>query len=307
MKDGAPKITAKEEELGPGGNDITRVAGRSLVGSLNNGQLMFSTVSGFRDNHSQGAKFETVVEWLKGVGVKDAVNFDGGASVNMIIGNLNVSDGPGSVTDEKAVATALLVKDDRPKLYPASASWSMPQTTLTADGKSGFELSISFSTPSGSAVPDGTPVRFFATGVRLDPPTAKTAGGKVKARVYSVRRPGKAVLTAVCGPVSTSKALTLNGGDTKRVLVKLLDRKKVKEGTQQLLRVNAKVALTDAWGNPVANDEITVEVDGSQPYPFKTDDRGLATLEVDTQLSGGTVKVNHASAGSVPLKIDPLP
>lgn len=306
MKDGAPKITAKEEELGPGGNDITRVAGRSLVGSLDNGQLMFSTVTGFRDNHSQGAKFESVVDWLKGIGVKDAVNFDGGASVNMIIGNLNVSDGPGSVTDEKAVATALLVKDDRPKLYPASATWSLPQTTLTADGKSGFEFSMSFATPTGGAVPDGTPVRFFATGVRLDPPTVKTAGGKVKARVLSVRRPGKAVLTAVCGPVSSSKSLNLNGGDTKRVLVKLLDRKKVKDGTSELLRVNAKVALTDAWGNPVANDEITVEVDGSQPYPFKTDDRGLATLEVDTQLSGGTIKVNHASAGSVPLKIDPL-
>lgn len=307
MKDGAPKITAKEEELGPGGNDITRVAGRSLVGALDNGQLMFSTVSGFRDNHSQGARFETVVDWLKSLGVRDAVNFDGGASVNMIIGDWNVSDGPGCVTTEKPVATALLLKDDRPKLYPASASWALEKTSLVADGKSANDVTVSFQTPSGSAVPDGTPVRFFCHGVRMEPATAKTAGGKVKARVISVRRPGNAELTAVCGPVSTSKSLTLSAGETQRVLVKLLDRKKVKEGTQELLRVNAKVALTDAWGNPVANDEITVEVDGSEPYPFRTDERGLSTLEVDTALSGGSLKVNHAKAGTVPLTIEPLP
>lgn len=307
MKDGAPKITAKEEELGPGGNDITRVAGRSLVGALDNGQLLFSTVTGFRDNHSQGAKFETVVDWLKDLGVRDAVNFDGGASVNMVIGNLNVSDGPGCVTQEKAVATALLVKDDRPKLYPASASWALAQPGLTADGKSSTEVTVSFATPSGVAVPDGTPVRFFSHGARIEPPTAKTAGGKVKAKVISVRRPGTAELTAVCGPVTSAKSLTLKAGETQRVLVKLLDRKKVKQGAQELLRVNAKVALTDAWGNPVANDEITVEVDGSEPYPFRTDERGLSTLEVDTALSGGSIKVNHASAGSVPLTIAPLP
>jgi exopolysaccharide biosynthesis protein len=307
MKDGAPKITAKEEELGPGGNDITRVAGRSLVGSLNNGHLMFSTVTGFRDNHSQGAKFEPMVDWLKGLGVKDAVNYDGGASVNMVIGEHIVSDGPGCVTGEKPVATALLVKDDRPKLYPSSAAWLLSQTTMVADGKSTADALVSFKTPSGAPVPDGTPVRFFAHGVRLDPATAKTAAGQVKVRLGSVRRPGSAKVTAVCGPVSAPATLNLQGGETTRVVVKLLERKKTKVDKQDLLRVNAKVALTDSWGNPVANDEFTVEVDGSKPYPFRSDERGMSNLEVDTALTGGNIIVKHGKAGSVPLKIEPLP
>jgi exopolysaccharide biosynthesis protein len=307
IKDGAPRITAKEEELGPGGNDITRVAGRSLVGLLNNGQLMFSTVSGFRDNHSQGAKFEPVVDWLKGLGVKDAVNYDGGASVNMVIGEHIVSDGPGCVTGEKPVATALLLKDERPKLYPSEASWALSQTSLVADGESKGQATVTFKTASGAPVPDGTPVRFFAQGLSLTPASAKTSGGQVQVQLQSVRRPGVARVTAVCGPVSSSRELNLQAGPTARITVKLLDRKKASVEKQELLRVNAKVALTDAWGNPVADDEFTVEVDGSKPYPFRSDERGLSNLEVDTALSGGEIVVSHPKAGAVPLRIEPLP
>jgi exopolysaccharide biosynthesis protein len=301
MKNGAPKITAKEEELGPGGNDITRVAARSLVAHLNNGQLMFSTVTGFRDNHSQGIKFEPLVEWLQSLGARDAVNYDGGASVDMVIGDHIVSDGPGNVTAEKPVATALLIKDSRAKLYPSSASWTLSGDTMTADGKSTLEA------PSGQPVPDGTPVRLFAHGVSLEPASAKTSGGQVKVTLTSVRRPGRAKVTAVCGPVTTVRELTLKGGTTSRVQVKLLERKKTKVGQQEVLRVNAKVALTDDWGNSVANDEFTVEVDGSQGYPFRTDERGMSNLEIDTALSGGELVVRHPSAPSVPLKITPLP
>lgn len=308
MKDGAPKITAKEEQLGPGGNDITRVAARSLVATLNNGLLMLSTITGFRDNHSQGAKFETTVGWLQKLGVKDAVNFDGGASVDMVIGEHIVSDGPGNVTKEKPVATAVLVKDSRERLYPSSASWTMSANSLQADGKSTADVIVTFATASGAPVPDGTPVRFFSHGVALSPATAKTSGGQVKARLTSVRRPGAAKLAVMCGPVTSTKEFSLRGGQAQRVLVKLLDRKKTKvPDNRELLRVNAKVALTDAWGNPVPNEDFTVSVDGSQPFPFRTDERGMSNLEVDTALSGGSLTVSHPQAGTVPLNIPALP
>lgn len=307
MKDGAPKITAKEEELGPGGNDITRVAGRSLVASLSNGQLVFATVAGFRDNHSQGAKFEPTVEWLKSLGAKDAVNFDGGASVNMVVGDIVVSDGPGVANSEKAVATALLVKDDRPKLYPANSKWALSQATMLADGKSTTDATVTFTTPSGGLVPDGTPVRFFASGARVEPATAKTVGGQARVKLISVRRVGNVKVTADCGPVRTSKELQLRAGDADRVVVKLLERKKAKSNNVEVLRVNAKVAMTDPWGNPVAGEQFTVSVDGSDAYPFRTDGNGLSNLEVDTALSGGKIMVVHPKAGSVPLEIAPLP
>ncbi len=307
MKDGAPKITAKEEELGPGGNDITRVAGRSLVASLSNGQLIFGTVAGFRDNHSQGAKFEPTVEWLKSLGAKDAVNFDGGASVNMVIGDIVVSDGPGVANAEKAVATALLVKDDRPKLYPANSKWAVAQPTMLADGKSTSFATATFTTPSGGLVPDGTPVRFFASGAAIEPATAKTVGGQARVKVTSVRRVGSGRLIANCGPVTTSTELRFTAGEANRVMVRLLDRKKAKSNNVDVLRVNAKVALTDPWGNPVAGEQFTVSVDGSEAYPFRTDGNGLSTLEVDTALSGGQIMVVHPKGGSVPLVIAPLP
>ena len=307
MKDGAPKITATEEQLGPGGNDITRVAARSLVATLNNGQMMLSTVTGFRDNHSQGAKFEPTVQWLQKVGAKDAVNFDGGASVDMVIGEHIVSDGPGNVTKEKPVATAVLVKDNRERLYPSSVSWTMPTTSLPADGKTSTDITISFKTASGAPVPDGTPVRLFSHGALVTPGSAKTSGGQVKAKLTSARRVGPGKVTVMCGPVTSSKEFSLRGGEAKRAIVKLLERKKAKAGTKDVLRVNAKVALTDSWGNPVGNENFTVSVDGSQAYPFRTDERGMSNLEVDTALSGGTVTVSHPQAGNVPLNIPALP
>lgn len=308
MKDGSPKITAKEEELGPGGNDITRVAARSLVAQTKSGDLVFSTVTGFRDNHSQGAKFESVVDWLRGLGVKDAVNFDGGASVDMVIGEHIVSDGPGNSTKEKPVATALLVKDTREKLYPSKVDWVISQTTLRADGKSSADALVTLKTDGGAVVADGTPVRFFAHGLMVEPAETKTSKGQAKVRLTSIRSPGASRLTLTSGPLTSRKDLTLQGGDPERLQVKLLGRKKTKaEGVGELQRVNVKVQLTDPWGNPVANELFQVSVDGTQAYPFRTDTRGMSNLEVDTALAGGTVTVMHPKAGDVPVKVGPLP
>ncbi len=308
IKDGSAKITAKEEELGPGGNDITRVAARSLVGQTKSGDLVFSTVTGFRDNHSQGAKFEPVVDWLRGLGVKDAVNFDGGASVDMVIGDHIVSDGPGNSTKEKPVATALLVKDSREKLYPSKADWVLSQTALKADGKSSADALITLKTESGGLVADGTPVRFFAHGLVIEPAEAKTSKGQVKVRLTSIRSPGTSRLSVLSGPLSSYKDVTLQGGEPKRLQVELLGRKKTKvEGIGELQRVNMKVQLTDPWGNPVANEVFQVAVNGTQAYPFRTDTRGMSSLEVETALAGGTILVTHPKAGDTPVKIDPLP
>lgn len=307
LKDGAPRITAKEEELGPGGNDITRVAGRSLVGALGDGRLLFSTVSGFRDNHSQGSKFEPLVDWLLSLGVRDAVNFDGGASVNMVIGEHIVSDGPGCVTGEKPVATALLLLDRRERLYPAAATWNLSQTALPADGQSSVEASLRLTKPDGGLVPDGTLVRLFGHGVTVQPAQARTQGGQVTFRLTSVRRPGAARVTATCGPLTTRRELTLQGGEASRIQVQLLGRRKEKVGSQEVLRVQAKVGLTDRWGNPVAQDGFTVELDGSAPYRFQSDERGLAVLELDTALTGGQLTVRHPKAPAVVLPVGPIP
>lgn len=306
IKDGQTKITSKEEELGPGGNDITRLAARSLAALLNNGKLMLATITGYRDNHSQGAKFEATTEWLKSTGAQQAVNFDGGASVDMVIDSLIVSDGPASTTAEKPVGTAVLVKDDRPRLYPKSYSWADGQTTLTADGESSFEIALSFQNASGSKVADGTPVRFFAYGVQIAPGQGIITNGKATAKVISVRRTGSAKIIAECGPLTATKLISLRGGEANRIQAKILSQKALKgTGDKKTLRTNIRVALTDLFGNPVANDEFSLSLDGGEGLTFKTDSRGLSNLEVDTALEGGTASIAHPKAGTISLKIEP--
>lgn len=306
LKNGKAKITAKLEELGPGGNDITRVAGRTVVGITKKGRLLFGTVSGFKDNHSQGAKFEPVVSWLKSVGVKEAVNFDGGASVDMVVGRHIVSDGPGNATREKPVATAILIKDSRERLYPSEASWSLESRTLPADGKTIKTVKVKLTTPEGKPVPDGTEVRFFAHNLRVKPALAKTSGGKVEVKVRSSRLPGKAKLTLEAGPMKEDQEFRLRGGKAKRLQLVQGSKETIttEEGKMQMVKV--KIQLTDQWGNPVQKAPLEVIIDGSEPYPFRTDQLGMMVLDVQAYPEGGLLKVSNPDAGTVSHQIGAL-
>lgn len=306
LKNGKAKITAKLEELGPGGNDITRVAGRTMVGITNKGKLLFGTVSGFRDNHSQGAKFEPVVSWLKSLGVKEAVNFDGGASVDMVIGSHIVSDGPGNATKEKPVATAILVKDSREKLYPSQASWTVESQTLPADGKTIKKVKVAISNPQGKPVPDGTPVRFFAHNFWVKPATAKTENGIVEVAVKASRHPGKAKLTLEAGPLRERKEFRLKAGPPSRLQVVRGAKKVISTDEGKMQSVSVKTQVTDSWGNPIKNTTVEVVIDGSEPYPFRTDSQGMSVVDVLTYPDGGVLKISHPEAGSVTTQITPL-
>lgn len=307
IKDGRTHITSKEEELGPGGNDITRVAARSLVASLQNGQLMLATITGFRDNHSQGAKFEATADWLTSLGAQHAVNFDGGASVDMVIGDHIVSDGPASTTSEKPVATAILIKDDRERLYPNRGSWSLPTSRLKADGTSRLQAILSFQTAQGTPVIDGTPVTIFAHGVQVQPTQATTQNGQVTVDISSIRKPGQARIDAECGPITTTARLTLDGGPAIKILTRVLARKpiKTKDG-QELLRSTVRIALVDTWGNPVAKNNVLTTIDGALEQSRLTDTGGLATIDVQGPLTGSELVVSHPTAGQVRLPIPAL-
>lgn len=304
IKAGKTKITADLEELGPKGNDITRVAARTVVGLNEAGKLMFATVTGYRDNHREGTKFGPLVGWLKRLKVKEAVNFDGGASVNMVIGSHIVSDGPANKTKEKPVATALLVKDKRKKLYPHKARWKVERKILPADGASTSSVEVSLTTPSGAPVPDGTPVRFFCSGAMTEPSVTESENGRVRTEVKSVRRPGKAKLTLLAGPLTEHKTLTLRGGETRAMMVAQLDAQASEEEDFQEVRL--RVQATDEWGNGVKRERFTCSVDGGEPIDFKTDGIGLMDLDVELPLKGGSFKVSHPNCQDVTHHIPPL-
>ena len=303
VKDGLAKITADLEELGPKGNDITRVAARTLVGLTKQGELVFCTVTGYRDNHSEGTKFGPLVGWLKTLGVTEAVNFDGGASVDMVVGSHIVSDGPANTTKEKPVATALLVKDKRAKTYPESARINLTKNRLPADGKSEASLQVQLTDPSGKPVPDGTEVRVFSKGVAVAPSLTKTKGGKAEVDVKSVRRPGKGHITVMAGPLVESESVSLVAGDASKLHLAETGAKPLEETMQT---VTIKVQTVDQWGNPVSRERLDCSVDDSEVVAFRTDKMGMMAVDVELPLSGGKFVVSHDKAGRIEHRIGPL-
>lgn len=302
LQNGLAKITADLEELGPKGNDITRVAARTVVGLTSDEKLLFATVTGYHDNHRQGIQFGPLVGWLKSLGVKEAVNFDGGASVDMVIGGQIVSDGPANRSKEKPVATALLVKDRRAKLSCQRAEWSFSQQSLPADGKSESVLEVSLTTADGSPVADGTPVHFFARNIMVDPADVVSKGGKARTVVRSVRNPGKAVLSLVAGPVTEHKGYSLHEGEVSRVMVAQTQAREVEdaEGTQ---RATLKVQTLDQWGNAVSGIPFECALDGGPKAEFRTQENGVMALEVDLPSTGGVFSVYHPTGDvNFPIK-----
>lgn len=308
MQDGVARITADLEELGRKGNDITRVAARTAVGQTHSGQLLFATVSGYHDNHREGVQFEPLVEWLKELGVKNAVNYDGGASVDMVIGSHIVSDGPANTTQEKPVATALLVKDSRPTLFPEKVEWQIANSTMPADGKSTQEISVRLQKASGEAVPDGTEVRFFGYGMQVEPALTKTSGGVARTTVRSARNSGKARLSVFAGPLSDRQEITMVPGELERfMIVESSAKKNTKKPNTQT--VTLKVLATDAWGNSLPSVPFETTIDGAAGPDLVTDAGGVTTLEVDLPNTGGEFTIQHQRAKAThrvaPLTISP--
>lgn len=304
MQDGLAKITSDLEELGPKGNDITRLAARTVVGLNREGKLLFATVTGYRDNHREGLQFGPLVNWLKGENVVEAVNFDGGASVDMVIGDHIVSDGPGNRTKEKPVATALLLKDQRERMDCQQATWNFEQTWLPADGTSECALDLALLTASGKPVADGTPVRLMARGVVVEPSVGKTEGGRFRTTVRSVINPGQGVLTLMVGPLTEHKSFTLRSGPVEKFVIQQNKPAAVKDA-ENTQRVLVKVQALDTWGNSVQGEAFECSLDGGEKSQFTTGDNGIMSLELDLPRSGGQFTVHHSS-GEVPHRIGPL-
>ncbi len=242
---GRVTLTTHEEELGPKGNDITRVAGRTAVATRPDGRMLMVTGSGFRDNHSQGMKLEELARDLLGRGAREAMNLDGGGSVSLAIRGRKVSDGPGCRIAERPVATALLLFDERPALHPDRMDLEAGETTLPADGQAQTEIVARVQTPSGSPVPDGTPVWFEADGATVVP-SGSTVNGEARARVTSLRRPGPVRIRAASGYAVASTGIRFLAGPLGRLVAHL--------GPQTLVPV---AEAADDSGSPTTTGPTT--------------------------------------------------
>ncbi len=103
VKDGQVDVTSAQEQIGP---DVTGAkAPRTAVGILRSGHILFAVLDG-RQSHSKGMMLDEFADFLIGMDVVDAVNFDGGGSSELVI-NGKIINSP-SDGMERPVATALV-------------------------------------------------------------------------------------------------------------------------------------------------------------------------------------------------------
>ncbi|MEW6282683.1 MAG: phosphodiester glycosidase family protein, partial [Candidatus Eremiobacterota bacterium] len=293
---GVVALTTDEEALGPRGNDITRVAGRTAVAVTRDGKMLLVTAAGYRDTHTQGLRLESLANRLLRRGASQAMNLDGGASVDMVIGNHVVSAGPGSTTREKPVATALLVFDSNPSTAPERIRLDLDNSTLAADGVATTRAMATVLDGSGNPVPDGTPVRFWSERLAQSAFAITTKAGVASVELRSVRHPGPAGLRVECGGARAEEGMRLTPGSPNRLAAGFVSSQFLFPDKQEATLV---VQVDDAWGNALPGASVRVE---GQPFQAAAD--GTARLAVELPLAGGTVQVE--ADGLPPVSV-PVP
>lgn len=293
-------MTTDAEELGPKGNDITRVAARTAVATTRDGKMLLVTATGHRDNHSEGLKLEALANQLLRQGATEAMNLDGGASVAMAVGSNVVSDGPGSTTREKPVATCLLLFDERQAAYPAAIKLQPERVQLPADGKSKMSLGVQVLDSAGRPVADGTVVRFYPEKCLVIPWKARTKEGRVRVAVHSLRLAEQAEIRAECGPVAQEIALPQQLSAPSR-LHHRLDAGTAAKNDPAHQQVRLTLQADDAFGNAVPGTPVELVTTGVESGPFETDPYGMLQLMLAVPREGGEVEVR--CAGTPGLKV----
>lgn len=251
LRRGRVALTTDEEELGPSGNDITRVTSRTAVATTREGKVLIVTASGYSDNHLQGLRLEELAGELLRRGASEGMNLDGGASTTMAIGDQVVSRGPGSPRLEKAVATTLLVRDSRGKAFPDRVSLDCSASEMMADGSGRVDFRISVRDASGRPVPDGTPVRLFGERLHLFQSQVETVGGNARVEGMAVASCGEARVVAECGAARGEARVGLNAGPATRLWTSLVPA--LGPGKFTLV-----VQAVDRWQNPVKGLSVSV-------------------------------------------------
>ena len=209
LKNGQINLTVKEEQLGPGGNDITRACGRTAV-AYNKNTVMLATLSGPRDSHSQGWKLPTMAGYLLKKGMTEALNLDGGGSVDMSIADRIVANGPQAGSYERPIATALVLKDSRGPSYPSSLRLSLPQS-LSGNSALSEKAVLQAFAPNGKPAADGSRIKLQGQGLSC-PGSVVIKNGKAEFQISSMRGTGPASLTAYNPFARASAGIKLQNG-----------------------------------------------------------------------------------------------
>lgn len=220
VRDGRVALTTDEEALGKSGNDITRKAGRTAVGRLRNGHLLFVTVSGYEDNHAQGWQLPRLAAWFIARGATDAMCLDGGGSVAMVLDGVLVSRPPNGSAWQRKVANGLMMTDASPSLLPATVQVTAATHRVKADGTTPVKVVAVVTNAAGKPVPDATAV-YFSTNRGVITAQARTRGGRAVASFVPLRAPGPSTVVAYAGLVAGQDEIAVEAGPPKRVAARV--------------------------------------------------------------------------------------
>jgi len=218
-------ITANQEALGKGGNDITRRTGRTAVGATKDGRLVLYTVSAFRNNHKDGMKLEELAAYLHGREIFDAMNLDGGGSTAMSIMGYLVSKAPGHGKYQRPVANGLLIYDKSPVISPYYIAMEPMEVVMPADGVSEKILRVLVCDRNQKPVPDNTPVAVISGIGLVSKKYFYTRRGMVDIKIKSVRDPGNYSIKLECGPLRTFIPMKLTYGETTEIVAEKIEPK----------------------------------------------------------------------------------
>lgn len=278
LQNGQIHITDTEEELGPKGNDITRACGRTAA-AFNKETFMLATVSGDRDSHSQGWKLPTMASFLLKKGMTEALNLDGGGSVDMSIDNHIVANGPQAGTYERPVANALILTDKRGATYPSELNLQLP-LAMPANGEHEEMATIEAKSPSNLPVTDGTVIYLQGQGVKV-PYSVTLKDGKASFPIVALRNPGQAQVIAYTPFSQGSNTLTLENGKAGAILACLnnytvLDEKRSENKEQLQDKIYPKLVniiedIIDSNIEKSSEDETTNEEEQDIPTQCNLD------------------------------------
>lgn len=283
IRSGISHITALEEELGPGGNDITRNAGRSIVGTLKDGNLFFVSVSGYKNNHSQGIKFKKITDWLIREKAQDALNLDGGGSTTLVINNKIVSTEEGAEIPERKVGNCMLVKDASPIILPSSISIETDKWEVVCDGKTEVKIKAVVKNLTGENMKDNTPVEFTTNMGEIIPAISYTKNGAAEATLKTTGIPGSHCFTVKCGLIEQQQWLRFNPSKPERIFWYL----EKPEGEKK--NYTFSVFITDNYFNPISSIEGNLKSEALQVVSgmkFITGNDGISKMNFETSEKG---------------------
>jgi len=213
ISNGKVHITAKQEGLAKGGNDITRRTGRTALGVTKDGNLVFFTFSGFRSNNKDGAQLGETARYLKSRNIVNAMNLDGGGSTAMSIMGYLVSKPPGQGKWQRPVANGIMVYDKSPVISPCYIGMEPTAVVLPADGRSVQKVRILVCDRNEMAVPDKTPVAVVSGVGLITKKYYYTKNGLVDIKIKSARAPGNYSIKLECGPLRTFLPVKFTAGE----------------------------------------------------------------------------------------------